>query len=334
MVLYLSSIEHSNLLDFTGLYVSESEMPIKKLVGDYILKQFIVHDMRNFSHFSDVVLDRHAFGDDDMEFVQAIKAFLTMYNARVTVICEGLQQNSPLFESLLSYGVGNIVCNTDIIQMQQEISECLSEIGMTRYSLKKPPKKQENTIKYHFDCVNIRIVVLSAQPKIGTTTVSIGICTWLQSVGATVCYIEANQSHHLSILARAYEMEQCEGGWLMDGVQYRTLPDKAVNFIVYDVGSDFSNVQGLMNTADLCLLIAGTKPYEYPYSVQLINKFASRYAFILCPFVAEDSRAEFTEVLHSDNHKVLFLEYQPELTSGSVQAKVYRNIIEKYIVGA
>nr|WP_217937241.1 hypothetical protein [Enterocloster clostridioformis] len=87
MILYLSSTQHTYLLDFTGRYDPDSDMPIKKLVGSYLLKQFVVHDMRNFSHFTDVVLDRLAFGDDDSEFAEAIEEFLTMYHARVTVIC-------------------------------------------------------------------------------------------------------------------------------------------------------------------------------------------------------------------------------------------------------
>ena len=37
--------------------------------------------MRNFSHFTDVVLDWVAFGDTDGEFAPAIEEFLTMYSA-------------------------------------------------------------------------------------------------------------------------------------------------------------------------------------------------------------------------------------------------------------
>lgn len=333
MVLYLSSTAHSNLLDFTGWYEADSEMPIKKLVGSYVLKQFVVRDMRNFSHFSEVVLDRLAFGDDDTEFAEAIEEFLTMYNARMTVICEGLKQSDPLFAALLDSGVGNIVCDTEIAAMQREISECLSETGMTRYNPKERPQKQNGTIRYHFDCENIHIAVMAAQSRMGATTIAMGFCTWLQSVGATVCYIEANQSRHLSILSRAYAMEQEDGGWLLDGVQYRTSPGQTVNFIIHDLGSDIAAGMDKMNTADVRLLVGGTKPYEYPYTVQLRKRFEASHAYILCPFVAEESRTDFAEALQTDYHKVLFAEYQPELTNGSVQAKVYKNIIAKYIAG-
>lgn len=57
MILYLSSTQNTNLLDFTGFYQPDSETPIKKMVGNFVLKQFVVYDMRNFAHFTDVVLE-------------------------------------------------------------------------------------------------------------------------------------------------------------------------------------------------------------------------------------------------------------------------------------
>lgn len=334
MILYLSSTQHSNLLDFTGWQEPEGETPIKKMVGSFVLKQFVIYDMRNFSHFSDVVIDRPAFGDSDAEFAEAIEEFLTMYSARVTVICEGLKQTDTLFAALLDSGVGNIVCDTEIIAIQREIAECLSDTGMTRYHAKERLSKTDGGVKYRFDCENIRIAVLSSQPRMGATTAAIGLCTWLHSVGASVCYVEANGSRHLAALAKGYDMEPDNGGWLMDGVEYRTAPGQAVNFIVQDLCSEITAGQELVEAADLLLLVCGTKPYEYPYAVQLCRRFEASYAYVLCPFVAEESRTDFVEALQSDYHKVLFLEYQPELTNCSAQEKPFKTMISKYIAGA
>ena len=57
MILYLSSTKHTNLLDFMEDYESDSVL-IKKMIGNFVLKQFVIYDMRNFSHFTEVVLDR------------------------------------------------------------------------------------------------------------------------------------------------------------------------------------------------------------------------------------------------------------------------------------
>lgn len=331
MILYLASTQHTNLLDFTGWYVPDSDTPIKKMVGNFILKQFVVHDMRNFSHFTDVVLDRPAFGDDDTGFAEAIEEFLTMYHARVTVICEGLSPSDSLFQALLDSGVGNIVCDTEITAIQQEIIECLSETGMTRYNPKE--RLQKSGIKYRFDCENVRIAVVGAQPRMGTTTAAMGLCHWLQSVGAAVCYMEENENGHLPLLARSYGMEQSGNGWLYEEVQYRKQGQELempVNFIVQDMGSTST---ALADT-DVLALVCGTKPQELPYTAKLKRTQEGNHAYLLCPFVVEETREDVAGALQDDYHKVLFLDYQPEPTDGATNAKQFNIMIRKYIAGA
>nr|WP_288892638.1 hypothetical protein [uncultured Blautia sp.] len=334
MVLYLSSIQHTNLLDFTGFYEPDSEMPVKKMVGNFVLKQFVVYDMRSFAHFTDVVLDRPAFGDTDEEFAQAIQEFLTMYSARVTVICEGLMQADPLFQALLDCGVGNIVCDTEIGEIQQEIRECLSAQGMTRYAAKERPDRAGGQEHYQFDCKNVAVAVVGSQSRIGVTTAAVGLSAWLARVGASVCYVEAHAGGQLAALARGYEMETEEEGWQFEGVHYRRMEPRAdVNFVVYDLGSDLAGKKELVERADIKLLVCGTKPYELGMAVRLQASLAGIHAYLLCPFVAEGMKDDLAEALQNDYHKVMFSEYQPELTDSDCNAKQYKNLIARYIAG-
>ena len=331
MILYLSSTQHTNLLDFTGWYDTDSTTPIKKMVGSFVLKQFIIYDMRNFSHFTEVVLDRMAFGDSDTGFAEAIKEFLTMYSPRITVIYEGLAQDNPFFRALLDSGVGNIVCGTEIEEIQREISECLSEQGMIRYHPKERTKKAEEDKRYRFDCENIHIAVVSSQPRMGATTAAIGLSSWLSVVGASVCYIEENQSGILNMMAADYDMEAAGDGWRLDGVYYGTaLLSQPVNFVIHDFGymADLTVVQ---ENSYILLLVCGTKPYEIGRSMRLLKRFEMTDAYILCPFTHESVRNDYADIFQSDFHTVLFLEYQPELTDGMSNAKSYKAMVTKYI---
>jgi hypothetical protein len=333
MILYLSFTQHTNLLDFTGFYEPDSEMPIKKMVGNFVLKQFVVYDMRSFAHFKDVVLDRPAFGDTDEEFAQAIEEFLTMYSARVTVICEGLTRADPLFQSLLDSGVGNIVCDTEIGEIQQEIKECLSDQGMTRYAAKERPTRAGGQEHYRFDCRNVVVAVAGAQSRIGTTTAAIGLSAWLARVGASVCYVENHTDGHLAALARGYEMEVEADGWQFERVHYRSSePKEDVNFVVYDLGSNLAGKRELLERTDIRLLVCGTKPYELGYTVRLQTSFAGVHAYLLCPFVAEGMKDDLAEALQNDYHKVMFAEYQPELTDSDCNGKQYKSMVAKYIM--
>ena len=304
------------------------------MVGNFVLKQFVVYDMRSFAHFTDVVLDRPAFGDTDEESAQAIEEFLTMYSARVTVICEGLTQANPLFQALLDSGVGNIVCDTEIWEIQQEIRECLSDQGMTRYAAKERPARTGGQEHYRFDCNNVVVAVMGSQTRIGTTTAAVGLSAWLARVGASVCYVETHAGSHLTALARGYEMEAEEGGWQFEGVHYRSMETKEdVNFVVYDLGCDLAGKRKLLERADIRLLVCGTKPYELGFTVRLQTSLAGIHAHLLCPFVAEGMKDDLMEALQNDYHKVMFSEYQPELTDSDCNGKQYKNAIARYIAG-
>ena len=188
MILYLSSQQHTNLLDF--LAEKEDALPVKKMTGNFMLKQFVIYDMRNFSHCTELVLDRIAFGDEDRDFAQAIEEFLTMYNARITVICEGLKESDPLCRALLDAGVGNIVTDVEIRGMQEEIMQSLSSQGMTRYAPKEQKKTERKGERYRFMADGVRIAMISSQSRIGTTTMALGFTAWLGNAGASVAYEE------------------------------------------------------------------------------------------------------------------------------------------------
>lgn len=199
MILYLSSQQHTNLLDF--LAEKEDALPVKKMTGNFMMKQFVIYDMRNFSHCTELVLDRIAFGDEDRDFAQAIEEFLTMYNARITVICEGLKESDPLCRALLDAGVGNIVTNVEIRGMQEEIMQSLSSQGMTRYAPKERKKTKVQGEHYHFMADGVRIAMISSQSRIGTTTMALGFAAvaWKRRCKCGLCGEECQRHHSLSV---------------------------------------------------------------------------------------------------------------------------------------
>lgn len=327
MILYLSSQQHTNLLDF--LAEQEDALPIKKMTGNFMLKQFVVYDMRNFSHCTELVLDRIAFGDEDGDFAHAIKEFLTMYDARITVICEGLKETAPLCRALLDAGVGNIVTSVDIREMQEEIRQSLSSRGMAKYSPRERKKLQKREEYYQFAADGVRIAMVSSQSRIGTTTTALGFVAWLGSVGASAAYVEKNDSGIIPYLADAYEMDEEAGGYRLEKMWYGTqAPDAGFHFLIEDYGTGRPEAD-----ADILLLVCGTKPYEIVHTMRLMEQYETKAAFILCPFVERALQDTYVEAFQTDCHKVSFLEYQPDCMDGGPNAKVFKNIIERYSAG-
>ena len=205
---------------------------------------------------------------------------------------------------------------------------------MTRYAAKERPARAGGQEHYRFDCKNVAVAVVGSQSRIGTTTTAVGLSAWLARVGASVCYVEAHAGDHLAALARGYEMEAETAGWQFEGVHYRSVePKKDVNFVVYDLGSNFAEKRELLENADIKLLVCGTKPYELGFTVRLQASFAGIHIYLLCPFVAEGMKDDLAEALQNDYHKVMFSEYQPELTDSDCNGKQYKNLIARYIAG-
>jgi len=70
------------------------------------------------------------------------------------------------------------------------------------------------------------------------------------------------------------------------------------------------------------------------HTVRLLRQFETIHAFVVCPFVDGSLKESYASVLQSDYHKVMFMEYQPDMMSVSVNSKNYMGIVQKYIAGA
>jgi len=51
------------------------------------------------------------------------------------------------------------------------------------------------------------ISVAGAFNRMGTTTIALSFAMYLKSLGASVCYVEANKSGHLELIADHYKMK-------------------------------------------------------------------------------------------------------------------------------
>lgn len=169
--------------------------------------------------------------------------------------------------------------------------------------------------------------MVSSQSRIGTTTTALGFAAWLGSVGARVAYVEKNGSGIIPFLRDAYEMEEEAGGCRLEKMWYGTqTPGAGFHFLIEDYGTGRPEPD-----ADILLLVCGMKPYEMEHTMRLLGQYETRAAFILCPFVEKSLRDTYAEAFQTDYHKVFFLEYQPDCMDGGPNAKVFKNVIGKYI---
>ncbi|HAW58534.1 MAG TPA: hypothetical protein DCX03_05910, partial [Bacteroidales bacterium] len=242
MLLYLSSNDNVNLLDFLN---DEHGIIIKKLSGTFSLRQFILSDLRSLDHFQYMVIDLNAIKDSNSDIMEAMSAYKKMFTSRLIFYIEDMKKHHDLALNLIENGIFNIVTATDIEAIKVELLKSISDLGFSKREvmLKLAPDEfsfKSSGEKYKFSKKEIKIAVTGVQHRVGTTTMAINLANYLSNIGAKVCYVEANEHDHLSKLPEFYQgMIMKEDVILYNSVKYLSLHSEChdeFDFIIYDMG--------------------------------------------------------------------------------------------------
>lgn len=266
MILYLSSNENINTIDFLS---DEAGMVIKKLSGTFNLNQFVLNDMRSFTHYGFLLLDYNALTDTDDEIIEAISAFKRMYSSRVVLIMDKDKRLESLIYRLLECDISNIVFNEDVDELKKDVLKAVSDLGISKRELQGKLSQVFDNIdyridKYDFPRSNVKIGVAGTLSRVGTTTLALNLTSFLASVGARVCYVEANTNGHLMYMFEGTELN--EDGLLFNGVRYLTLDSsnyEMFDFIIYDMGVLDSRIRhAMINNCNEAFVCTSYKSYE------------------------------------------------------------------------
>jgi len=335
MLLYLSSNENIGIFDFL---FDEHSMIIKKLSGTFSLKQFVIYDMRSLNHYSYVAIDIKALKDTESDIMEAVIAFNKMFSSRVIFYIEDVINNQQLIVKLIEEGIYNIVTAEEVKALKNEILKSTSDLGMSKREIQTKIMQNGSAIgysepEYSFVNKNTKIAVTGVSHKVGTTTMAINLANYLASVGATVCYVEANDYGHLMQLPTMYErMTINEDSLTYNDVKYLTLNAEChddFDFIVYDMGVvDTKIINAIRTKCELAVLCATAKPYEIEAYERTIQLFDSDTINTILSFVPEPAKVK----LQSKYGQVYFSKYAPDLFDGETNQTIWESLLEAYII--
>jgi hypothetical protein len=334
MLLYLTSNDHINLLDFLN---DEHGIIIKKLSGTFSLRQFVLGDLRSLNHFQYMVIDLNAIKDSKSDIMAAVSAYKKMFTSRLIFYIEDMKAHHDLVHMLIENGIFNIVTATDIGALKAELLKSISDLGINKREvmLKLNPNDSSFNTAIHaceFSKKDIKIAVTGVDHRVGTTTMSINLANYLSSIGAKVCYVEANEHDHLSKLPAFYQgMTSKDDVILYNGVKYLSLHSEChdeFDFIIYDMGVINSKIIGaIRNNCDAAVLCATGKPYEMNDLEKHKNLLDTTSLNILFSFVAESDHHKYLK-LHKGIH---FSKYTPNYFDGEVNEIIWSSVIKSFI---
>lgn len=327
MLLYLSSNENIGIFDFLS---KEKGMVIKKLSGEFYLKKFVIHDMRNLSHYSYFAIDLKALKDTENEIIEAITAFKAMYDSRIIIFAEGLKREDEIISRLIEEKIYNVIISKEIQEIKDEILKCLSHIGKTEedWNLKETHENQ-----YIFNHKNVKIAVAGVSSRVGTTTTAFNMARFLFNIGAKVSYTEANDSGHLKEIADYYEFLKIENYYRYKGVEY--YPNKQfpndVNYQIFDLGSLYKGNIAIFKSCNIKILCSGSKPYELIETYEAINSIKDVNYNILFTSVSNEENFKIRKSFENSKDNIHFLKYSPSLFDGNINEDIYKEIIKDFI---
>jgi hypothetical protein len=315
----------------------EHGMIIKKLSGTFSLKQFVLSDMRSLEHFNFVLIDLKALKDTEDEMMEAVIGFRKMFSSRLIVYIEAIKEEEKLILQLIEAGIYNIVSSADVASLKKEVLKAISDLGISKREIQSKLIQEDVTANstftsYSFLKKDIKIAVTGVQHCVGTTTMTINLANYLSSIGAKVCYVEANEHDHLSKLPEFYQgMTTKEDIILYNGVKYLSLHSEChdeFDFIIYDMGVVNNRIIGVIRkNCDAAILCATGKPYEFNNIEKHKNLLDTTSINTVFSFVAESDQHKYLK-LDKDIH---FSNYTPNYFDGDINESIWSSVIRPFI---
>ncbi len=326
MLLYIASENHINLCDFLE---DEYGIIVKKLIGAFDFKQFVLGDLKNLNHIQYIAIDYNALKDTEEELLYAIDAYKKLYTSRLVFYFDKLDDNIEIALKIVEKEMYNIVEGLDDIDLiRQDFLKAVLKEGKLKSDITKrlkpePESKTEPHCKFKDE--NIRIAVTGVERRVGTTTLAINFANYLAGIGAKVAYLEANSHNHLEGILEYKEKISGEN----ENVKYVSAQMQTAekfDFVIYDMGViDERIIRGCKN-CEATLLCGTNKPWELQTEIQKKNlENEGIFVHTFLSLVPENRQEEFAQ---SETYYVKMIE---NMFESNTNKAMWNEIITPYI---
>ncbi len=188
-----------------------------------------------------------------------------------------------------------------------------------------------------WQCENVMIGVLGAERKSGTTTIAFQIAGYLQTKGARVAYVEANNHKHLKSVAEFYGFVYVEEHYIKNAITYYTDSkydaNSGMNFIIFDLGSFEENTERnikLKDTMDMRFLITGSRSYDMTALDMVIDKLKDKKLNMVFNLVDKKDYLIHEQRYVSEAGMITYFQYCPDITAPGKWEDDIGKVFEEY----
>lgn len=320
MLLYLGSNADNDVLDF----LTKRKMIVKKLLGEFSLKKFVIHEMKNLDHYSYVVVDLDALNDSEDEIIEAVIAFKMLYSPRLIILARDISM-------LLLYRIVNEAEFFDIVinkedNFMEDFIMCFEDSEEYGKSIRTYVKKIN--LKYSFPYENVKILVGGIGSSFNTTKTAVNISTFLSEIGAKVSFTEYNIGY-LQKISKYYGFEDNS----YKDIEFFFNGDVPVsfNFNVIDIGllkEKNLKIFSDKDFADIRIVCCSAKQAE----INKLIEFLDSYNFEVNIFLNYNTEKEKKAAKKILNNKRIYFFNKSSGLFDAKNASIYKEIIGPFIV--
>ncbi|ACL77415.1 hypothetical protein [Ruminiclostridium cellulolyticum] len=365
MMLYLCSHNNVNLFD----WLNESSLVaqpfmLKKISSTQLdLSAFAKKEAIGINYYKYLAIDLSAVVNDTETFKLAIQSIHIM-NPKIKFLYIDIgNKTNVLQEVLKTFGDIPVITENPEEDMSRFKTQVTAGLQYTQQILDTEKESRGNTViasntttgkneaskkceakkEYIFKNQKVMVAVINAYPRAGSTTLSINMAAYLNSIGATVSCVELNgELGHLDKIINSTPgfTAVTENRFEREGVVYLKgeIPEE-VNFVINDMSrviQDESS-EGALEFAKNCnvaILCGTSKPYELQEikkKIELLQKYGC-YKINLClAFTPEHEKAHLADLFGDKHISVYFTEYTPDMFAEDVNSDVFQRIFQEYI---
>ena len=337
MLLYITSPDYVNQFDRV---LTENQV-VKKMVGEYILKELLLNDLKSLGHFEKIIIDLSACLDMEEDFLDALESFSAISGSSLIVYAPMLEVGSRLIKELIGREVYNILIEKDYERFQEEAQKIITA-GYTREDairlLGETIKREEprgRQTGFSFVCKGKQIIFTGNGTSVGTTAAALQLAYNFTKKGAKAAVVFFDKDKKLKELAGYYGLKERkelfyekESLFLLSSSVPISDELEGCNFIILDIGAFSEEKRSVLERSVKSFVVTYSKPWDFQRLEEMA--LAKGEAAYLFRAAEEEKRALIRRQMGKE--EVYFLDYAPSYFDAEANDTIYCQALSDYVV--
>lgn len=220
-----------------------------------------------------IVLDLTEANWSQEHILSAVQQLRRFAVSRLIFIAPAGDETVFLYGRLVSFRIDDLITLGPDVDLLEEMKQCLTRndgseldrrLSAMRNAMSTTAARRVAPLEIP-PGMTLSIAVGGAMPRIGATTQAIGLCHYLKQLGFAPCLFDPERKL-LDMLLPFYrdETQEHSDHVTIRGISFCTVKHQRFNAYIRDAGVIAEETKAVFRTADLSVLVGGTKPWELP----------------------------------------------------------------------